>query len=152
MLCCLLIKIQLFCKMFIQFSNRKPRNSSMEPRLQEGEKRCIPTQNNTLVPVLFLEFTLQRNFRVTHQVAALPKLSGALLIFYSHASFEVVPLAWGAHSFHILTCKCFQFSRLTSKFSVLTKPFHILKSYDCSFVRSLEILREVPIPSRRPSQ
>lgn len=66
MLCCLLIKIQLFFKMFIQFSNRKPSsNFSMEPIPQDEKKKCIQIQKSMFEKVLFLQFTSQRNFRVT---------------------------------------------------------------------------------------
>lgn len=68
MLCCLLIKIQLFFfKMFIQFSNRKPySDSSMEPIPQNEKKKCIWTQKNIFEHIFFLQYTLQRNFGVTY--------------------------------------------------------------------------------------
>lgn len=66
-LCCLLIKTQMFYKMLIQFSNRKPcLNSSVEPELQDKERKCIQIEKGIFELVFNFHFTLPQDFRVIY--------------------------------------------------------------------------------------
>lgn len=106
-LCCLLIKTQMFYKMLIQFSNRKPcLNSSMEPELHDKERKCIQIQKKIFEQVFNFQFTLPQDFRVMYWIATLQCLISsvfpyllrgcalALSLFISHAHILLIAQGW----------------------------------------------------------
>lgn len=144
MLCCFLIKIQLFFKMFIQFSNGKPSsNFSMEPKPQDGKEKHIQTQKN-----MFEQFPFGRapyKEMSGFYIGLLPSPQPQFPIPMPPLRLSPGPAVTSSHR---LMFECFQFSKVDTNVSVSMMPSHILKSRrDCFHVRSLVIPRKVLICS-----